>query len=201
MRQLFDKYLKEASIELSDRQIDDLLKFVKLLEKWNGTYNLTSVRKPEAMLSRHIMDSLVIGKFLQGFSFADVGSGPGIPGIPLAVMLPEKKFTLIDSRTKRSVFQRQALIELKLKNVNILNIRAEQYAGESFDGIVSRAFASLGDFLQICRPLCSEKTVFYAMKGEIRDEETRAVEGKMIAVHPLQVPGCDGARNLMIFRS
>ena len=110
MRQLLDKYLKEASIEISDSQIEDLLKFVRLLEKWNGAYNLTSVRKPEAMLSRHIMDSLVIGKYLQGDCFADVGSGPGIPGIPLAVMLPEKKFTLIDSRTKRSVFQRQSVI-------------------------------------------------------------------------------------------
>ncbi len=199
MKVLLEEYLKESNIKLSNEQIEKLLKFVSLLNRWNQTYNLTSVRDPKEMLSRHIMDSLVVGKYLKGNNFADVGSGPGLPGIPLAIMYPERNFTLIDSRMKRTVFQRQVVIDLKISNVKIVCDRVENLKDIKFDGIISRAFASLQTFADLCKHLASEDTFFYALKGKIDDPELNNLSCKTSQICQLNVPNCKNERNLVIF--
>lgn len=205
MRDRLEKQLEtglaKLDLSLSPKQIGDLVSFVLLLEKWNRSFNLTSVQNPEEMISRHVLDSLAIAPHLQGNTFADVGSGPGIPGIPLAEVFPERHFTLIDSRGKRSAFQRQAVITLGLKNVSILNIRAEDYQGEPFQGIISRAFASLADFDRLCCAMGSDDTLFYAMKGKVSEEEKAVLQERIVSVSALNVPGTDAARSLVVFRN
>ena len=117
MNQKLDRLLSQAKIEISEQQKQQLVDFVKLLDKWNKAYNLTSVRDPEEMLVKHIMDSLVVSQHLEGNQFIDVGTGPGLPGIPLAIINPDKQFTLLDSLGKRITFIKNAVRELKLTNV------------------------------------------------------------------------------------
>jgi 16S rRNA (guanine527-N7)-methyltransferase len=201
MEKLLRNYLLSAEIEADNSKIDRFVAYVNLLNKWNKAYNLTSVRDPMDMISRHIMDSLVIGKYLSGTNFADVGSGPGLPGIPLAILYESKKFTLIDSRSKRSVFQLQAAMELNLTNVEIVNSRVEELRSEHFDGIISRAFASLTDFSNLCASIADQETLFYAMKGQLNPNETEALNDKIISVKELTVPGCNAKRHLIIFKA
>ena len=114
MNQKLDRLLSQAKIEISKQQKQQLIDFVRLLDKWNKAYNLTSVRDPEEMLVKHIMDSLVVSQHLEGNQFIDVGTGPGLPGIPLAIINPDKQFTLLDSLGKRITFIKHAVRELKL---------------------------------------------------------------------------------------
>lgn len=137
-----DRLLSQANIPLTDQQKQQLVDFVKLLDKWNKAYNLTSVRNPDEMLVKHIMDSLVVSQHLQGQQFIDVGTGPGLPGIPLAIANPDKQFVLLDSLGKRITFIKNAIRELKLTNVTPVLSRVEEYQEQQFDGVLSRAFAS-----------------------------------------------------------
>jgi 16S rRNA (guanine527-N7)-methyltransferase len=156
LHEQFSKLAPQLSFPVSQQQQDKLIDFVLLLNKWNKTYNLSSVRQPSEMLVKHIFDSIVISPFLDGSSFADVGSGPGLPGIPLAIMHPEKSFTLIDSLGKRVRFMNQAIHELKLHNATPIQSRVEDIkADKLFDGVLSRAFASLDDMLHWQRMECS----------------------------------------------
>ena len=140
------RLLDEAGILLTDHQKNQLVAYVGLLDKWNKAYNLTSVRDPNEMLVRHILDSIVVAPYLQGSRFIDVGTGPGLPGIPLAIVRPESHFTLLDSLGKRVRFLRQVQHELKLDNVTPVQSRVEAFPAEPpFDGVISRAFASLND--------------------------------------------------------
>ncbi len=137
-----------------------------MLDKWNKAYNLTSVRDPNEMLIRHILDSIVVAPYLQGTRFIDVGTGPGLPGIPLAIVLPQAHFTLLDSLGKRVRFLRQVQHELKLDNIAPVQSRVEDFPAEPpFDGVISRAFASLNDMVSWCHHLPSETGCFYALKG------------------------------------
>lgn len=127
--------------DFSEEQLEKFVQYVYLLNKWNKAYNLTAVRDPEEMLVKHILDSLAVGKFLEGDRFIDVGTGPGLPGIPLAIMFPEKHFVLLDSLGKRIQFLRTVLRELGLTNVTLVLGRVEDYYDEEgFDGVLSRAF-------------------------------------------------------------
>lgn len=200
MKELLLDLLSKTEISVSSQQTDKLLAYVNLLNKWNRAYNLTSVRDPREMISRHIMDSLIINSYLKGTNFADVGSGPGLPGIPLAIISESRKFTLIDSRVKRSVFQRQAVMELKLPNVEIINSRVEEIKNRYFDGIISRAFASLTDFSKLCSNIAGDQTLFYAMKGHLKPEEIQSIGDRIISADSLSVPGNDAERHLVIFR-
>ena len=134
--------LEKAEIRLNSEQIDLLVRFVNLISKWNKVYNLTSIKNFDEMLKKHILDSLVINKYLIGKKIADIGTGAGLPGIPLAIANPEKTFMLLDSRSKRTTFLNQVKIELKLNNVNIVTSRVENYNKDKFDVIISRAFSS-----------------------------------------------------------
>ncbi|WP_372870775.1 16S rRNA (guanine(527)-N(7))-methyltransferase RsmG [Shewanella sp.] len=192
--------LAKAGLEISADQQTKLLAFVALLDKWNKAYNLTSVREPGQMLTRHILDSLVVSPHLNGDRFIDVGTGPGLPGIPLAIINPDKEFVLLDSLGKRIRFQKQVALELGLKNISSVESRVELYQPEQgFDGVLSRAFASVGDMLNWCHHLPAEHGSFYALKGQLSDEEMAGIPEGFVLTDTvrLEVPGLDEQRHLL----
>lgn len=195
-----ESYLSQASIEINQQQKQQLIDFVGLLIKWNKAYNLTSVREPEQMLIRHIMDSLVVSKHLVGERFIDVGTGPGLPGIPLAIVNPDKNFVLLDSLGKRIRFQKQVQLELGLTNIVPTESRVENYQSEfGFDGVLSRAFASIKDMLHWCQHLPNKDGIFYALKGQLADSELAQIpqQYKIKETITLTVPQLDEQRHLL----
>lgn len=198
------RLLDEAGISLTDRQKTLLVAYVDMLHKWNKAYNLTSVRDPAEMVVRHILDSIVVAPYLQGQRFIDVGTGPGLPGIPLAIVLPDAHFTLLDSLGKRVRFLRQVQHELKLENITPVQSRVEAYPSEPpFDGVISRAFASLNDMVSWCHQLPGEKGRFYALKGQLPEDEIASLpdDFSVESVEKLRVPQLEGERHLVIIKS
>jgi 16S rRNA (guanine527-N7)-methyltransferase len=197
----------ELGVSLSDEQIGRLADYVALLAKWNTVYNLTAIRDPRQMLIQHILDSLSIVPPLaahEGRSILDVGSGGGLPGIVLAIALPERSVTLNDIVQKKTAFQAQAKAELKLENLSVVtgrveNLRAGVEVPEKFDAIVSRAFAELADFVTLARHLVSEHGSIWAMKGVRPDAEIdRLPAGARVAqVVRLRVPSLEAERHLV----
>lgn len=197
----------ELGVVLSDAQIERLADYVALLAKWNSVYNLTAIRDPRQMLIQHILDSLSIVPHLaahEGRSILDVGSGGGLPGIVLAIALPERSVTLNDIVQKKTAFQAQAKAELKLENLSVVTGRVENLrpgvdVPEKFDAIVSRAFAELADFVTLARHLVSERGSIWAMKGVRPDAEIdRLPAGARVAqVVRLRVPSLDAERHLV----
>ena len=195
--------LKQAKIELTNQQINQLIQYIELLNKWNKAYNLTSIRDPQEMLVKHILDSLVIGNKLIGNNFIDVGTGPGLPGIPLAILFPDRKFVLLDSLGKRITFLRQVVYQLKLKNVKPVQSRVENYQIEQpFDGVISRAFASLTDMVTWCNHLIDEKGRFYALKGQFPQDEIAQLPDNVNidTSYQLVVPQLTGERHLIVLK-
>lgn len=205
MQKQLDTLLAKAGISLTDQQKQQLLGYVDLLDKWNKAYNLTSVRDPKEMLVRHILDSIVVNPFLKGDRFIDVGTGPGLPGIPLAIVRPESHFTLLDSLGKRVRFLRQVQHELKLTNIEPVQSRVEEFPAEPpFDGVISRAFASLQDMISWCHHLPkAEIGRFYALKGVRPDDELAQLPSgiELVSVERLHVPTLDGERHLVILKA
>ncbi|EEH0047907.1 16S rRNA (guanine(527)-N(7))-methyltransferase RsmG [Salmonella enterica] len=198
------RLLADAGISLTDHQKTLLVAYVDMLHKWNKAYNLTSVRDPNEMLVRHILDSIVVAPYLQGQRFIDVGTGPGLPGIPLAIVLPDAHFTLLDSLGKRVRFLRQVQHELKLENITPVQSRVEAYPSEPpFDGVISRAFASLNDMVSWCHHLPGEKGRFYALKGQLSGDEIASLpdDFSVESVEKLRVPQLEGERHLVIIKS
>ncbi|ACH50583.1 TPA: 16S rRNA (guanine(527)-N(7))-methyltransferase RsmG [Salmonella enterica] len=198
------RLLADAGISLTDHQKTLLAAYVDMLHKWNKAYNLTSVRDPNEMLVRHILDSIVVAPYLQGQRFIDVGTGPGLPGIPLAIVLPDAHFTLLDSLGKRVRFLRQVQHELKLENITPVQSRVEAYPSEPpFDGVISRAFASLNDMVSWCHHLPGEKGRFYALKGQLPGDEIASLPDNFSveSVEKLRVPQLEGERHLVIIKS
>jgi len=193
--------VKKAKLETSDQQIDQLIQYVELLDKWNKTYNLTSVRDPNDMLVKHILDSLVVGKLLKGNNFIDVGTGPGLPGIPLAILYPERNFVLLDSLGKRITFLRQVIYQLKLTNVSPIQARVEKYQPKTlFDGVLSRAFSSLQDMVNWCHHLVPVETGrFFALKGVFPEDEITLLPSdiELVESYKLIVPELEGERHLI----
>jgi len=193
--------INKTQISLSEKQIDLLIQYVELLNKWNKAYNLTSVRDTSDMLIKHIMDSLMVGDVLKGNRFIDVGTGPGLPGIPLAILYPEKTFVLLDSLGKRITFLRQVVFQLKLENVTPLLSRVEDYQPETlFDGVLSRAFASLEDMVNWCQHLiANESGRFFALKGQFPREEIEQLPEhiKFVDSSEIIVPNLQGERHVI----
>lgn len=195
----------ELGVELSVQQHEQLLAYLALLIKWNKAYNLTAVRDPNEMVSRHLLDSLSVVPFVTeaGDNWLDVGSGGGMPGIPLAILFPERQFTLLDSNGKKTRFLTQVKLELKLANLQVIHSRVEEFRPEQpFSGICSRAFSSLEDFSNWTRHLGDGSTQWLAMKGVHPDDELQALPAdfRLTATHVLKVPGCQGQRHLLILR-
>ncbi|MBS3965034.1 MAG: 16S rRNA (guanine(527)-N(7))-methyltransferase RsmG [Methylomonas sp.] len=189
--------LSELSLPLSESQIDALLQFVQLLAKWNKAYNLTAVREPLAMVNLHILDSLAVLPHLKPSRIADIGTGAGLPGIPLAICRPDCRFTLVDANAKKTRFVQQAVLELKLGNVEVVHARVEQLpAGEGFDSILTRAFASLPSMVDSTRHLLADNGVLLAMKGQTPHDELAAMAADYQLI-PLTVPGVDAERCLI----
>ncbi|TRX58129.1 16S rRNA (guanine(527)-N(7))-methyltransferase RsmG [Thalassomonas sp. M1454] len=192
--------IKKSGLTLSDEQVEKLVAYVQLLDKWNKAYNLTSVRNPRDMLVKHILDSLMNGPHLKGENFIDVGTGPGLPGIPLAILYPEKNFVLLDSLGKRITFLRQVVFQLKLENVTPVLSRVEQYQPEvPFDGVLSRAFASLEDMINWCKHLIDNDGRFYALKGLYPEDELNALPAgiELTNSEVINVPELEGQRHLI----
>lgn len=200
MRARVYRGLELLGLEATANQVEQLLGHLELLEKWNRVYNLTAVREIDSMLPMHLLDSLSIGPFLKGEKFLDVGTGAGLPGIPLAIFYPERHFTLLDSNGKRVRFLFQVSKALNLTNVKEVQARVESYnPGEQYDGILSRAFANLTEMLDSCRHLLKPDGHFYAMKGKYPEAELSKLAKiyKVEAVQPLTVPGIVGERHLV----
>ena len=181
--------------------VQQLLDYVGLLSRWNRAFNLTSVRDPEQMVSRHLLDSLVALPWLRGVRIVDVGTGAGLPGIPLAVASPERRFVLLDSNGKKTRFVTQAVAELGLANVEVARARAEQYVPDTpFDCVISRAFASVGDLVQQAGHLCAPGGRILAMKGVYPMAELHDLPPgfTLTEVAPLRVPGLDSDRHMVV---
>lgn len=192
--------IKQTDLIITEAQIDQLIQYVNMLNKWNKAYNLTSVRDPNEMLIKHIMDSLVISPYLQGENFIDVGTGPGLPGIPLAIINPDKQFDLVDSLGKRVRFLKQVKFELGISNIQPIQTRIEDYVSKQFDGIISRAFASLNDMLTWCQHLPNQHGLFYALKSQSCENELNSIptEFCLQTIIPLTVPKLEAERKLII---
>lgn len=204
MKNKLDALLQRADLSLSEQQKNSLLQYVELLHKWNKAYNLTSVRDPQEMLVRHILDSIVVAPYLQGDRFIDVGTGPGLPGIPLAIVRPSASFTLLDSLGKRVRFLRQVQHELKLENITPVQSRVEEFEPQPpFDGVISRAFASLQDMVSWCHHLpVPHAGRFYALKGVLPEEELATLPTSIGVeqIVRLSVPELTGERHLVVLK-
>ncbi len=202
LRIKLDSLIAQTDLDVSDQQRSQLVGYVELLNKWNKAYNLTSVRDPSDMLVKHILDSIVVSPYLAGERFIDVGTGPGLPGIPLAIMNPDKSFVLLDSLGKRIRFIKQTLHELGINNVDPVQSRVEDFDPEDgFDAVLSRAFASMSDMVEWCHHLPRKDSgLFFALKGQLPQEEITLLPEwcSVTDVKALKVPELEGERHLVI---
>ncbi len=189
-------------IHLEPQQVQQLLDYVALLYKWNQAYNLTAVRQPEAMLVKHILDSLAVVPYIKGDRLLDVGTGSGIPGIVLAIVWPERQFDLLDSNIKKIRFVRQAVRTLGLTNVQAVHARVESWQPEAcYDSIVSRAFAELALFVKLTRHLLCKEGCWWAMKAHAEAEQALLPNGiQVVDTYELTVPGLSARRTLVVLK-
>ena len=181
-------------------QRQQLLAYLQLLHKWNAAYNLTAVRDPEQMVTRHLLDSLAVAPYLPAGNAIDVGTGAGLPGVPLAIVFPQRQFALLDSNGKKTRFLFQVKTALSLDNMQVHHQRVESFQPSgSYDVVLSRAYASLRDMVSSCRHLLAPGGRFLAMKGSLDPGELDQVAAscEVLAVHALAVPGLDEQRHLL----
>lgn len=191
---------RALGVNLDANQETRLLDYLALIGKWNRTYNLTAIHEPERMLTHHLLDSLSILPMVASGPLLDIGSGAGLPGIPIAIARPDLQVTLLDASQKRCGFMQQAAIELKLNNISVVHARAEAYRPDmQFPQIVSRAFSDLSEFVKVTRHLLADGGEWLAMKGLFPDEEiTQLVAARVKRDEKLRVPGLDAERHLII---
>jgi 16S rRNA (guanine527-N7)-methyltransferase len=191
---------RELGVELGNAPAQRLLSLLDELVKWNAAYNLTAITDSTKMLTHHLLDSLAAQPALHGTTVADVGTGAGFPGLPLAIVNPERRFTLIDSNNKKVRFVSHAAHLLGLSNVTAVHARSEAFRQEQpFDTVIARAFAALPDLLKLVAPLCGPDTHVLAMKGKRPDDEIAGVppEWRILEVRALTVPGLNEERHLV----
>lgn len=201
LRQRLCAGLAALQLDLPEAVITRLLAYVDLLARWNATYNLSAVRDPLEMVTRHLLDSLTIVPYVTGATLADLGTGAGLPGIPLAILAPERAVTLVDSNGKKTRFLRAAVRELALTNVSVAEKRAEAVTG-TFECITARALASLADMLEWGGHLLAPTGVWLALKGRFPQDELAALPPgfQVDQVKPLTVPGLDAERHVVVIR-
>jgi len=201
---LLKKGVAELELSINDGQQQKMLDYLRLLEKWNKAYSLTAVRDPLQMVTRHLLDSLTVVPYIKGARILDVGAGPGLPGIPLAILFPEIQFVLLDSSSKKTRFMTQAIAVLAIGNVEVHNGRVEAYligAGPEvlFDQIASRAFAEISLMVTLTKHLLSPGGEWLAMKGQYPTAELAVLEKlcETFEVSTVTVPGDDAARHIV----
>ncbi|MFU8788532.1 MAG: 16S rRNA (guanine(527)-N(7))-methyltransferase RsmG [Methylobacter sp.] len=200
-RNILESGITALNLTVTDAQVEQLLAFIKLIEKWNKAYNLTAIRNPEEMAQLHILDSLAIAPHIQGRQIIDIGTGAGLPGIPLAICLPDIHFTLLDSNAKKTRFVQQVALELKLKNVTVIHSRVENHQPEcGYDAVLTRAFANLPEIVKLTAHLLAKEGVLLAMKGQIPEAELAQIAAKK-SVISVSVPGSDVERCLVRIES
>ena len=192
--------LELLQLTCNEKQLNQLLNYLDLLERWNKAYNLTAIRDPFDMINLHLLDSLAISAELQGDRFIDVGTGPGLPGIPLAIINQNKNFTLLDSNGKKTRFLFQTKLELGLDNILEVNQRVQDFhPKQTYDCVLSRAFSSLGDMVENCQHLLNQNGYFLAMKGKLPQAELSELPKnyKVEKLSSINVPGVEGQRHLI----
>lgn len=192
--------LSGLGLALAPGQVEALRRLVDELADWNARFNLTAIRNPAAVVDKHLLDSLAVLPHLRGLSVADIGTGAGFPGLPLAIADPDRRFTLVESTGKKANFLRHAVTELALPNVEVVQARAEAYRpSRLFDSVISRALGSLSDFVRVAGHLAGRGGRLLAMKGKVPEGEIAALPPgwKALAVHPIRVPGLDAERCLV----
>ena len=190
--------IEQLNVKFDSTQIDCLLQFVELLQKWNKTYNLTAIENTEDILNKHILDSIAVEPYISGQRIVDVGSGAGLPGIPLAVLCKDKEFVLLDANAKKTHFIQQAVIELGLKNVRVVQKRVEQYAPKhEFDTVVSRAYATGSKFFQTTLHL-SSRGQFLLMLGKKTALDNMPDQLKLMNIVTLQIPDIAASRQIAV---
>lgn len=202
--QLWDSGLQQLGCQASEKQLEQLKQYIELLHRWNKTYNLTAVRTPQDMVPLHIFDSLAVADLIAGDNCLDVGSGAGLPTIPLAIMQTQRQFSALDTNGKKTRFIQQAVIQLGLKNVNVIQARIENWQAENrFDAIISRAFASIHNFVNASSRHLAEDGILYAMKGQFPKAEMDSLPKgfKLKQTHKLNVPFVEGERHLLEIRA
>ena len=196
--------LARLTLVLPDDAQSKLIEYINLIGKWNRVYNLTAARKPEKVLTHHILDSLAVAPHISARTLLDVGSGAGLPGIPLALALPQAQVILLDSNQKKCAFLNQAVIELTLDNVKVVCARIEEWqTDQRFDLVISRAFSELAKFVAPTARLCAPGGTLLAMKGVEPLAEIEQLPGQFHLSHvtPLKVPGLDAQRHLVFMRA
>ena len=200
-QQALELGIKTLGLSCSSQQVEQLLAYLEMLQRWNKAYNLTAIREPIQMVRLHLLDSLAVHPYVQGVKhIIDVGTGPGLPGIPLAILNPDINFTLLDSNGKKTRFLFQAINDLSLANAKEINHRVEKYQPEqSFDIVLSRAFSSISDMLTQCDHLVSDSGCFLAMKGKKPDSELSQItkDYKVVDLSQINVPQVDSERHLI----
>ena len=195
--------IADLGLALPQSATGRLMDYLALLAKWNRVYNLTAIREEAQWVSLHLLDSLVVVPHLPPGRIVDVGSGAGLPGIPIALACPDRQVTLLDSNQKKGAFLTQASTELALANVNVVVERAESYHPDTtYDVVISRAFSSIADFIRIAGHLCRAGGLLAAMKGARPDAEIAQLPGSWTAetIIPLHVPGLGAQRHLVTLR-
>jgi 16S rRNA (guanine527-N7)-methyltransferase len=203
LEQQLARGLEEMGLHLDLPTQISLLSYVALMQKWNKVYNLTAVREPEKMITQHLLDSLAVLPHIVGRRIIDVGTGPGLPGIPLALANPALEITLLDSNHKKASFLRQACLELGLNNATVICERVEAWRPEEqYDVVISRAFSDLAEFVGLALHLCNDSGRMLAMKGVYPNEELTRLPATVVlqGVEPLKVPGLDAERHLVLLR-
>lgn len=199
----FAEALTEMGQTLDAATQAKLLDYLELLAKWNKTYNLTAIHEPERMLTHHLLDSLALLPHIKSERLLDVGSGGGLPGIPLAIARPGMQVTVLDANHKKAAFMQQAVIELKLANVQVVCDRSEAYKPEvAYPQIVCRAFSDLNDFVRATRHALAPGGEWLAMKGVYPNEEIAQLKGaRLVRDVVLQVPGLEAERHLIVLQA
>jgi len=201
-RDLLARRLDELGLPLEAAARECLLEYIALLAQWNAAYNLTAVREPLAMIDRHLVDALALLPHAQGPDLADIGTGPGVPGLVLALVHDYERVWLVDSNGKKARFLRECKRRFGLPRVEIHEQRAEQLPVAGFHQVVSRAYASLALFVASTRQVLADEGIWLALKGRRPDAEIAALPDsvEVIEVLRLRVPGADGERHLVRMR-
>lgn len=194
--------LAELGIDLDVATQQKLLDYLALLEKWNKVHNLTAVRDPSDMVTLHLLDSLSVLPHIKSGRLLDVGSGAGLPGIPLSIVRPDLQVTVMDSSHKKASFMRQAKATLGIPNLEVVCGRVEEFHPEhKFNMVISRAFSDLAEFMRLTAHLCDEGGVWLAMKGVYPFDELAQIKGPTSEVVPLRVPGLEAQRHLVFLKA